>query len=267
MKTKITRTVLFITGAFVSNSCWDEWKTHFESKGYQTLAPAWPYKDEPADLLRAKHPDADISGLRLSKLIEHFVKIAESLEEIPILIGHSMGGLLVQLLLQRGLGYAGVAIHSLQPQGIFTFKFSFYKAGWNALGFFTNTNQTYLMTFRQWQYAFTNSMSFDEEKEAYYNLLTPESKMLIRDATTAVASVDFSSPHEPLLFLAGSADHFIPASLNYSNYRKYSDPDSITDYQLLEGRNHFVLGQETWKADADNIIGWLQKIELKINNG
>jgi pimeloyl-ACP methyl ester carboxylesterase len=259
MKNKITKTVLFITGAFVSHHCWDDWKTHFEDHGYNTLAPAWPYKEEPASTLRLKQPDRDLATLRLEKLTAHFAKIAGEMEEKPILIGHSMGGLIVQLLLQRGLGCAGIAIHSLQPKGIFTFKFSFYKAGWAALGFFTKAKETYLMSFKEWQYAFTNNMRFEDQKDGYEKLLTPESKLLIRDATTDAAKIDFSAPHKPLLFLAGTADHFIPASLNYTNYSKYSDPDSITEYQLLEGRNHFVLGQETWKMDAENIISWLKK--------
>jgi len=266
MKKKITKSVLFITGAFVSNSCWDEWITYFQQNGYAAIAPAWPHKNEAADILRLKQPDAAIASQRLADLTEHYAAIAQAMEHKPILIGHSMGGLIVQLLLQRGLGTVGVAIHSLQPKGIFTFKFSFYKAGWNALGFFTDANKSYLMSFQEWQYAFTNNMSYDEQKEGYYQLLTPESKLVVRDATTKAAEIDFEKPHPPLLFLAGSADHFIPASLNYANYKKYSDPDSITEYQLLEGRNHFVLGQPTWQHDAANVIGWLQKIEAVIHH-
>lgn len=266
MKKKITKSVLFITGAFVSNTCWDEWITYFQKNGYETSAPAWPHKNETADILRLKHPDAEIASQRLHNLVEHYAAIAQSMDEKPILIGHSMGGLIVQLLLQRSLGCAGIAIHSLQPKGIFTFKFSFYKAGWNALGFFTDASKSYLMSFQEWQYAFTNNMSYDQQKEAYYNLLTPESKLVVRDATTSAAEIDFNKPHPPLLFLAGSADNFIPASLNYANYKKYSDPDSITEYQLLEGRNHFVLGQPTWQQDAANVITWLQNIEAIIHN-
>ena len=170
-----------------------------------------------------------------------------------------MGGLITQLLLQKDLAVAGVAIHSLQPKGIFTFKFSFYKAGWPALGFFTDAHKTYLMSFREWQYAFTNGMPYDAQKDAYYNLLVPESKLVVRDATTNAAKIDFARPHAPLLFLSGSADKFIPASLNYSNYKKYSHSSSITDYKEFAGRNHFVLGQPGWDELADYILNWLDK--------
>jgi len=260
MEAITSKTIVFITGAFVSSDCWNEWKAYFEQKGYTTLAPAWPYKDAPACTLRQRHPDADVASQRLANLTAYFTTIVEQLPEKPILIGHSMGGLITQLLLQKDLAAAGIAIHSLQPQGIFTFKFSFYKAGWGALGFFTDTRKTYLMSFAEWQYAFTNGMPFDVQKEAYYNLLVPESKLLVRDATTSAAKVDFARPHAPLLFLAGSTDRFIPASLNYTNYKRYTDRKSVTDYKEFAGRNHFVLGQPNWKENADFILNWLAKI-------
>jgi pimeloyl-ACP methyl ester carboxylesterase len=259
MKKRPLKTIVFITGAFVSNSCWDEWRIYFENNGYYTHIPAWPHKDAPADELRQRHPDTEVASTRLTDLVEFYTGIIKQLPDKPILIGHSMGGLITQLLLQHDLALAGIAIHSLQPQRVRTFKYSSYKAGWGALGYFTSTKETYLMSFREWQYAFTNDMPFEEQKEAYYKLLVPESKLVIRDTLTKAARVDFSKPHAPLLFVSGSMDHFIPASLNYSNYKKYTDSNSITDYIEFTGRNHFVLGQSTWKENADYIIDWLEK--------
>lgn len=260
MKTLKTKTIVFITGAFVSSECWDEWSAYFQQQGYDTLAPAWPYKNASACTLRQRHPDTNLASQRLTSLTAYFEDIVAQLPEKPILIGHSMGGLITQLLIQKGMAIAGIAVHSLQPQGIFTFKFSFYKAGWPALGFFTNAKKTYLMSFSEWQYAFTNGMPYEVQKEAYYKLLTPESKLLVRDATTSAAKIDFSMPHAPLLFISGSADRFIPASLNYANYKKYSHRQSVTDYKEFAGRNHFVLGQPEWKENADFILSWLNKI-------
>src|SRR4051812_26762441 len=127
-------TILFITGAFVSSNCWDEWRTYFEASGYTTMAPSWPHKNAPAEELRNRQPDAAIAANRLQDLTDYYAEIARQLPEKPVLIGHSIGGLIVQLLLQRGLGIAGVAIHSVPPKGIFTLKLSFLKAGWGALG-------------------------------------------------------------------------------------------------------------------------------------
>jgi pimeloyl-ACP methyl ester carboxylesterase len=257
MKTT-SKTIVFITGAFVGASCWDQWSIFFEAKGYKTYAPAWPHKDAPACTLRQRHPDAAIARQRLADLTNYYDGIVRQLLEKPILIGHSMGGLITQLLVQRGLAEAGIAIHSLQPQGVMTFKFSFYKAGWGPLGFFTSTKKSYLMSFTEWQYAFTNGMSYEDQKTAYYDLLTPESKLVVRDAITNAAKVDFTTPHAPLLFLAGGKDNFIPPSLNYSNFKKYKDAGSVTDYKEFETANHFVLGQPGWEEKADYILNWIK---------
>lgn len=259
MLTENPTTILFITGAFVSNTCWDEWKVFFESKGFKTLAPAWPYKDAPVDVLRERHPDPQVASLRLTQLVDHFDAIARNLPNKPIIIGHSIGGLTAQILLQRNVASAAIAIHSVPPQGIMTFKFSFLKAGWGPLGFFTSAKKTFLMSFSQWQYAFTNGMPEEWQEKAYCELLIPESKLIVRDTITAAARVDFHAAHNPLLLIAGSADHTIPESLNYSNYKKYTDKDSVTDFKVFAGRNHFVLGQPGWQEIAIYILEWIQK--------
>lgn len=253
-------TIVFITGAFVHHSCWNEWKAFFESKGYQTMAPPWPHKGASAEALRNSQPNKDLATNRLPAITDHYDHLVRQLPEKPILIGHSIGGLIVQLLLQRGLGSAGVAIHSVPPQGIFTFQFSFLKAGWGPLGFFTSAKQSFLMSFKQWKYAFTNGMDCDAQKDAYYKFAIPESKLIVRDTITKAARINFENPHAPLLLTSGSDDHTIPASLNYSNYLKYKKSNSITDYARFQGRNHFVLGQSSWKEDAEYILNWIKKL-------
>jgi len=252
--------IVFITGAFVHHSCWDNWRAFFEEQGYATLVPPWPYKDAPAETLRNSHPNADIASIRLSMLVDHYDRIVRNLPVKPVLIGHSMGGLICQILLQRGLGSSAVAIHPVPPQGVFTFRTSFLRAGWAALGFFTSARKSYLRSFESWKYAFTNGMDCDTQKESYYKYAIPESKLVVRDTITRAAKINFENPHAPLLITSGTADHSIPASLNYSNYKKYSRSNSITDYKEFEGRNHFVLGQPTWKEDAAYILAWLRKL-------
>jgi len=261
-----TRNLLFITGAFVSNTCWDKWREYFEARGFKISAPPWPHKDAPAETLRNRQPDANIASNRLADLVDYFAAEAARFSSPPILVGHSIGGLIAQLLIQRNIGRMAVAIHSVPPQGIFTFKYSFFKSGWKALGFFTPTRESYMMSFPTWEYAFVNGMSCEEAKEAYYTFAIPESKLVVRDTTSKVAQVDFSKPHVPLLFIAGSIDHCIPASLNYSNYKRYTHAASVTEYRELQGRNHFVLGQPSWPDTAGIIHDWIVKHEhLKHN--
>jgi pimeloyl-ACP methyl ester carboxylesterase len=254
-----SRTIVFITGAFVSHRCWDDWKTFFERRGYKIVVPAWPGKDADPEVLRSSHPSGDIAKVTMNELIDHYGQIIEDLPEEPVLIGHSLGGLLVQVLLNNGLGAAGIAIHSVPPLGVMPFELSFYKSNLSAFGFFSDINKTYLISFRKWQYAFTNGMSFEEQKKAYEDLAIPESKRAIRGALTSAAKVDFKAEHNPLLIVAGNSDQCIPASLNERNFKKYKSKSSVTQFVVREGRNHFVLGQPTWKEDAQFILDWIQK--------
>jgi pimeloyl-ACP methyl ester carboxylesterase len=258
MPSSPSKTIVFITGAFVSNSCWDEWKAYFESKGYTCYAPAHPNKDASAVALRGQHPHSAIAANRLTAVVDSYAQFIKGLPEKPILVGHSFGGLMVQLLLQRDLAVAGVAIHSVPPQGVISFKWSFIRAVTPALGLFTSADKTYLMTFKQWQYAFTNGMPLSVQQTSYEELVVPESKRMARGGLSSEAKIDFKRPHVPLLFVAGSTDHIMPASLNHSNYQRYKKhAHSQTDYKEFVGRNHFVLGQPTWREDADYVLAWL----------
>ncbi len=256
-----TKNIVFITGAFIHHSCWDHLKTYFESEDFTCVAPPWKYKDAPnAADLRRKHPDknAALALLTLKELIDYYANICQSQPEKPIIIGHSLGGLITQILVNRGLGAAGVAIHSAPPQGIIPYEFSFFKSSWRSFGFFTSTKKTYLMSFKKWQYAVTDEMSLREQKASYEKYAIPESKTVQRGVMTSAAAIDFSKPHVPLLLISGSIDKIIPAAINLRNFKKYKESGSILEYKEFENRNHFALEQPTWKADADYVLEWLQ---------
>ncbi|RXK83552.1 alpha/beta hydrolase [Filimonas effusa] len=261
MKSVTTKNVVFITGAFVVNSGWSEWEAYFQSKGYQTVAPAWPYKNGTAAELRNRQPnDTDLAALTLDQLVNHYADIVKSFPEKPIIIGHSLGGLITQILVNRGLAAAGVAIHPVPPLGVIPYEFSFLKAGWKSLGLFTSIKKTYLMSFKDWQYAFVNGMPLEEQQKAYDENTIPESKTVARGGLSSAAKVDFKKPHAPLLITSGSEDNILPPHLNIRNYKRYAkDNGSVTDYKEFPGRNHFVLGQPTWREDADYILDWLQR--------
>lgn len=261
MKSVTTKNVVFITGAFVVSSSWNQWESYFQSKGYNTIAPAWPFKDGTAAELRNRQPnDTALAALTLDNLVNHYANIVKSFPEKPIIIGHSLGGLITQILVNRGLAAAAVAIHPVPPLGVFPYEFSFLKAGWKSLGLFTSVKKTYLMSFPDWQYAFVNGMPLEEQLKAYEENTIPESKTVARGGLSSAAKIDFKKPHAPLLITAGSEDNIIPPHLNFRNYKKYAkDNDSVLEYKEFPGRNHFVLGQSSWKGDADYILDWLER--------
>lgn len=258
MKQINSKTIVFLTGAFVGKEGWNDWMKFFEAKGYTCSNPPWLNKDETPAKLRAKHPYSNIADITLEGVLNNYARFVKSQKEKPIVIGHSTGGLLAQLLLNRGLVAAAIAVHSLPPMGVIPTQFSFYKAATPSLGFFTSLKKTYLMSFKTWQYAFTNGMTLKEQQKAYDENVVPESKRLTRQALTKVAKVDFKKPHAPLLFTAGTEDHIIPAALNYKNFKRYKDKNSVTEYKNFEGRNHYVLGQPSWKEDAEYILNWIE---------
>lgn len=225
------------------------------------MAPSWPFKDAPPDELRKRQPhDTDLAALTLSELIDHYTDVVRSFHEKPIVIGHSLGGLITQVIVNRDLASAGVAIHSVPPLGVFPYEFSFLRGGWKSLGLFTSTKKTYLMSLRDWQYAFTNGMTLKEQKDSWEKNTIPESKTVARGGLTHAAAVDYDKPHAPLLLTSGSTDNIIPAHLNFRNYKRYAKNGSILDYKEFEGKNHFVVGLASWKDDADYILDWLGKV-------
>jgi pimeloyl-ACP methyl ester carboxylesterase len=254
------KTIMFITGTFISHACWKEWIVFFENEGYKTVAPPWLYKNELAVDLRQNHSESKIALIRLNNLLDYYTEIIDKLPEKPILIGHSYGGLLTQLLLQKELGSHGICINSIPPGNLMHFNFSFYKAIWNLSDCFSSTNKPFLMPFKTWQYYFANQMPFEKQKEAYEALLIPESKSVIRNVYSKSAKIDFKKKHNPLLFVSGSEDAFVPASLNYLNFKKYKNLHSITCYKEFQEGNHLSINQENWQTIAEFIANWLKKI-------
>jgi len=256
-----SKSIVFITGAFIGNNCWDEWKSYFEYEGYKCIAPAWPHKNASPEELRNRPLNDLIASNTLAEVTNHFTSIINAFPEKPILIGHSLGGLIVQVLLQKKLGFAGVAIHPFPPMGVNIFWLSFLKAIWEAMVLFSSSKQVYLMSFNKWRYTIANGMDYEQQKELYYQYAIPESKKIIREAFNCTAKIDFDKPHSPLLITSGSIDKLIPASLNYSNYKKYTSEKSITEYIEFKAHTHLVFGVPYWKEEANCVLHWLQGLK------
>ncbi|MEQ1677540.1 MAG: alpha/beta hydrolase [Chitinophagaceae bacterium] len=257
-----SKTVVFVTGAFVTHLGWKPWQQYFESKGFTTHAPSWPHKEGTAKEVRDRRPnDLPLAKLHLKDVVNHYATFIKALPEKPIIIGHSLGGLMTQILVNRGLAAAAVVIHSVPALGVIPYEWSFLKAGTASLGLFTSLNKTYMMSFKKWQYAFVNGMGLEDQKAAYEANTIPESKRAARGGLSLTAKIDFKKPHPPLLFIAGSTDHIIPASLNKRNFKRYAKyKNSVTEFKEFEGNNHFVVGLPNWKETAEFAYNWLQQL-------
>jgi pimeloyl-ACP methyl ester carboxylesterase len=168
--------------------------------------------------------------------------------------------LVVQLLLQRDLAVAGVAIDPAPPAGVFTTAFSFLRANFPAINPFL-LSQPVMMSFEQFQYAFVNTLPLDEQRAAYDRYAIPESRGVPTSSTVGGAGkIDFKKPHRPLLITAGEKDHIVPAMLNKSNFNKYKASSSVTEFKEFAGRDHFVIGEKGWEEVADYSLAWIEKV-------
>ncbi len=245
--------VIFIHGMFVTPRCWSGWIDRFNARGILCEAPPWPQHDGTPAELRARHPDAALAKLTLPDVIAHFEAIVKQQPSPPVLVGHSMGGLVVQTLVNRGLATKGVAIDSAPPKGVFVLSWSMLRANFPL--FFGS--QPLLMSEAQWRYAFDNTSSPEAAHASYEAQLVPESKRVGRGALGA--AIEWKQPHAPLLFVGGGADHIIPHKVNEANVGKYAHDGSRVDYKRFDGRTHYsVLAGEGWEEVCDFVGDWIQ---------
>jgi pimeloyl-ACP methyl ester carboxylesterase len=254
-----SKTVVLIHGMFMNSLCWEKWIPYYESKGYKVQAPNWPGRDKSVEELNKAHPDLELPKLKLNHIVNAMETFIKGLDEKPAIIGHSMGGLVVQLLLQRDVAVAGVAIDPAPPAGVFTTEWSFVKSNFPAINPFL-LGQPVKMTFEHFQYAFVNTLPLDEQRAAYDRYTVPESRGVPTSSLGPAGKIDFAKPRRPLLITAGEKDHIIPASLNRSNHAKYKGP-SVTDFKEFTGRDHFLIGSRGWQEVADYCLEWLGQIE------
>lgn len=255
--TENTHTVLFIHGMYLTPSTWSEWETLFQNLGYNTLSPAWPQHGLSVDEQNSLHPSAELAALTLDDVVDHYRKIIATLDEKPIAIGHSMGGLVTQILLEEGLIAAGIAIHSAPPQGVITAESNFLKANWPHLNPLARLSTPVKLKLSEFQFGFTNDMTAEEQEFAYSQYVVPESRRVGRAPTTSAAAINDTVARAPLLIIAGGNDNTITATLNYRNFKKYKNTPAITDFRQFPERNHWTIKADGWESVADYAHHWI----------
>lgn len=257
---RTTLQIVFITGPSLTANSWQRWSDYFTKLGYECLSPGWPGRNVPAQQLRNLHPDYAIPASRLSTVIAFFAELIRSMKSRPIVIGHSIGGLIAQLLIQQDLAIAGILVHSFPPPSLTNWQPAFLIRWFNPLALAALPNQTYLLSFRRWTSHFTNALLFEEQKATYYEYCIPESNNIIRDAFRCEFRVDFEKSHPPLLFIAGGRDRLISVGSVYSNFERYVNEDSLTTFRNAPDECHLSLLSSRWKIEADIAGRWLSTL-------
>ena len=262
----ITKDIVFIHGAWVTPLCWEHFQPFFEERGYRTQAPPWPGKDPSIEEQRAI-PSSQLLALGVKQIVNQYASIIEASPTPPILVGHSFGGLFVQLLLARGLGAAGVAIDSAPPRGVFTFYPSVLRSLGRVLLSPKGWDRILHLPFSNFSYSFVNTFSPEDQRAAYDRYVVPETGRPFFQAAVSLVNpwsptkVDFGkTPRAPLLLVAGGSDHIVPAAVNRSNYRKYRKSAATTAFKEFPGRSHLVIAQAGWQEVAGFIADWLDAL-------
>jgi pimeloyl-ACP methyl ester carboxylesterase len=255
-------TVVLVHGLWMTPRSWEHWVPHYEAKGYRALTPGYPGFEIEVEALRAD--PSVIADLTVPETVDHLAEVIEGLEAPPIIIGHSFGGTLTQLLLARGLGAAGVAINSAPTENVYVTPPSQLKSLSPAFTHLASRHQAVEFTPEQFHYAFANTLSREDSDAAWerYAIGAPGAWLW---AYGLVANfkpghqetwVDYDQDRAPLLFIGGGSDHIMPPSVNKGNVKKYARSPAVTEYQELAGRSHWTCAEPGWEAVADLALDW-----------
>jgi pimeloyl-ACP methyl ester carboxylesterase len=229
------------------------------------LTPGYPGFDIEVEALR-DNSDV-IAHLTVPKTVDHLAAEIEKLDAPPIIMGHSFGGALTQLLLARGLGAAGVAIDSAPTEGVRVNPLSQVRSLFPALRNPANRHRAVGFTPEEFHYAFTNTLPEGDSRRAYdrYHIPAPGNWIweygLFANLKPGHQDtwVDYAADRAPLLFIAGEKDHIMPPSVNRSNAKHYRKSSAVTEYHEFEGRDHWTCAAPGWEAVADYALDWALK--------
>jgi len=264
--------VMLIHGAWLSSDSWENFAEYFRSRGHEVSAPEWPRKHGDVAELR-EHAD-EVAGLGVTEIVDYYESQIRALPEPPVLVGHSYGGLFVELLLDRGVGRAGVAMSPAPPKGILVLPLSTLKAAAPALAHPSRWHGLVRLTLEEWTYAFVNTFSPEGAAAAYEKYAVPETGQIFYDA--GFANFHLHPPTEvhfrlgdrpPLLIVGADKDHTVPASLSYKQYEKYEGSPAHTDYLEYAGRPHLMMVAEGWEEIVTGIERWLDGVPTVAGTG
>jgi pimeloyl-ACP methyl ester carboxylesterase len=254
--------LILIHGAWLSARSWDNYAGYFAARGFDVSVPEWPRKQGDVEEIRATAEAS--AGLGVQEIVDHYARLIEALDQPPVLIGHSYGGLFVELLLDRGLGRAGVALSPAPPKGILVLPFSTLKAAAPALAHPSKWHGVVTLSQEEFTYAFVNTFSAQDAAAAYESYGVPETGQIFYEAGFAnfhlhpPTEVHFKSgARAPLLIVGAAEDHTVPASVSKAQYKHYEHSPARTDYLEFAGRPHFHMVASDWEEVAAAVGSWL----------
>jgi pimeloyl-ACP methyl ester carboxylesterase len=256
--------VVFVHGLWLLPSSWDRWADHFAAAGYAPVTADWP--DDPDTVDEAKaHPEV-FAHKTVGQIADHVAAHIGRLDSEPVVIGHSFGGLLTQIIAGRGLASASVAISPAPFRGVLPLPISALRSAKPVLSNPANRNRAVPLTYDQFRYAFANAVDEAEAKPLYETYSVPGSGAPIFQAASAnlnpwtEVKVDTQNPDRgPLLFISGESDHTVPWSIANASYKKQLKNPGVTEIVKIEGRGHSLTIDGGWRDVADTALAFVKR--------
>jgi non-heme chloroperoxidase len=256
--------VVFVHGLWLLPSSWQPWAELFEQAGYVAVTPGWP--DDPSSVAEAKqHPEV-FARKSIGDIANYEQAIIERLDRKPVIIGHSFGGLLTQILAGRGLAVASVAISPAPFRGVLPLPVSALRSASPVLRNPANRHRAVPLTFEQFRYGFANAVSEEEARALYEQYSVPGSGEPIFQAAAAnlnpwtEAKVDTKNPDRgPLLIISADHDHTVPWAIANASYKKQARNEAVTEIVKLEGRGHALTIDAGWRDVATTALDFVKR--------
>jgi pimeloyl-ACP methyl ester carboxylesterase len=255
--------IVFIHGLWLASRSWENFEQYFGDKGYPTAAPEWPRKQGGVEELR--RDVAKVAGLGITEIVDHYDAIIRAYDEPPIIIGHSFGGLVTMLLLDRGLGAAAVAMDPAPPKGILNLPPAQLKSASPGLLHPSTRKGVVHLTLAQFTYGFVNTFTPEDAQEAYDLYYVPDTGRPLWEAAfgnfnpSAPNKVQYDRRRAPLLITAGGKDHTVPATVARAVYKKQRTSPSRTDLLELPDKPHLLTAGPGWEDTAEKIAAWVSE--------
>jgi len=258
------RPVVFIHGLWLLPSSWDRWIAFVEEAGFTGLAPGWP--DDPETVEEANsHPEV-FAHKTVGQVADHFAEVIEQLARTPVVIGHSFGGLVAQILAGRSLAAVTVAIDPAPFRGVLPLPVSALKSAQPVLGNPANRGRAVPLTYEQFRFAFANALDEQEAQELYDTFAVPAAGAPLFQAATAnlnpwtEAKVNSRNPDRgPLLIVSGEDDHTVPWAIADAAYRKQARNEGVTEIVEMPGRGHSLTIDGGWREVAETALAFARR--------
>ena len=255
--------VVFIHGLWLHATSWEPWAEYFRNEGYDPIAPNWPGEHDTVAETR-DHAD-EVAGRSIDDVTDHFAKIIEGLDEPPVIVGHSFGGLITEKLIGLGYGNAGVAIDPAQIMGVLPLPLAQLRSAFPALGNPTNIHKAIALSEKEFRFGFANALSAEEAHDLYEKWTVPSTVRPLFQAAAAnfvmhsQAAVDTKNEDRgPLLLISGTADHTVPQVTVDATFRRYRDSNAVTELITFQDRGHSLTIDHGWRDVATEILVWLR---------